>query len=110
MKSEIKTYPSEELRERIVALFQDLSPQKILLFGSSCRGPVEEAGDVDLIIVYDTSKRFLDRLRELYERWDLPKAVDILAYTPAEFERMLRENTFVQDAVEAGVVIYEAAA
>jgi uncharacterized protein len=71
---------------------------------------MNETGDVDLIIVYETSKRFLDRLKELYERWDLPKAVDILAYTPSEFERMMRENAFVQDAVARGVVIYDAAA
>ena len=71
---------------------------------------MDETGDVDLIIVYDTSKRFLDRLKELYERWDLPKAVDILAYTPKEFEKMMKENAFVQDALASGVVIYEAVA
>jgi predicted nucleotidyltransferase len=103
-------HSTEELRSRIVSFFLDLSPRKILLFGSSCRKPINETGDVDLIIVYDTSKRFLDRLKELYERWDLPKAVDILAYTPSEFERMMRENAFVQDAVAAGVVIYDAGA
>jgi predicted nucleotidyltransferase len=99
-----------ELRARIISLYQDLAPRKILLFGSSCRKPFGETGDVDLIIVYETTKRFLDRLKELYERWDLPQAVDILAYTPAEFERMLQDNAFVQDAVQEGIVIYDAAA
>jgi len=77
------------------------------LFGSACRLPDREAGDLDLIIVYDTPKRFLDRLKEF---WDLPKAVDILAYTPEEFDRLMLENDFVIDAVQNGVLLYDAAA
>jgi len=33
--------------------------------------------------------------------------VDILAYTPEEFDRMVRENTFVKEAVRQGEVLYE---
>jgi len=101
---------NEELKEKIVSIFKDFSPLKILLFGSSCRKQWDETGDVDLIIVYNSPKRFLDRLKELYEQWDLPKAVDILAYTPEEFDRLMRENAFVQDAVQRGILIYEATA
>ncbi len=81
----------------------------LILFGSRARGDSDEASDVDLILVYDTSKRFLDRLEELYRLWDLPIAVDILAYTPAEFEDMRLNSGFVADAVEHGRVIFEAA-
>jgi len=100
---------NEEFKEKIISLFMDLYPQKIVLFGSACRVPWDETGDVDLIIVYNSPKRFLERLKELYERWDLPKAVDILAYTPKEFDELMMENPFLQDAVERGILIYEAA-
>ena len=39
--------------------------------------------------------------------WNIPKAVDILAYTPYEFEEMVKESFFIQDAVREGEVIYE---
>ena len=47
--------------------------------------------------------------KELYEHWDIPKAVDILAYTPEEFDRLMLENHFVIDAVQQGVLLYDAA-
>jgi hypothetical protein len=36
--------------------------------------------------------------------------VDILAYTPEEFDRLMLENDFVIDAVQNGVLLYDAAA
>ncbi len=101
---------TDEIKDRILSVFNVFSPRKIILFGSACRVPDREAGDLDLIIDYDTPKRFLDRLKELYEHWDLPKAVDILAYTPEEFDRLMLENHFVIDAVQQGVLLYDAAA
>ena len=98
---------SEELKQRIIAAFKPLKPHKIILFGSVGRGDWDEESDVDIIVVYETKKRFLDRLKELYQRWPIPRAVDILAYTPAEYTEMLSSNFFVQDAARDGMVIYE---
>jgi hypothetical protein len=39
--------------------------------------------------------------------WDLPKGVDILAYTPDEFAELMGTRAFVQDAVASGRVLYE---
>ena len=47
------------------------------------------------------------RLEELYISWEIPKAVDILAYTPNEFEEMVRESFFIQDVLRDGEIIYE---
>jgi len=40
----------------------------------------------------------MDRLEELYMKWNLPKAADILAYTPDEFREMLKDNYFAKNA------------
>lgn len=91
----------------IVAEFLPYNPFKIILFGSRASGDHDEYSDVDVIIVYDTDKKFLDRLAELYTSWSLPRAVDILAYTPQEFELMLADTAFLQDVVSTGKVLYE---
>ena len=96
-----------DIKSRIVASFRKFEPEKIILFGSITRGDWDEESDVDIIIVYKTDKQFLERLEELYMSWDIPKAVDILAYTPTEFAEMLSNNFFIQDAVKDGEVIYE---
>jgi len=86
-----------------------LDPEKIILFGSAARGEYDGFSDVDLIVVYRTPKRFLDRLGELYSAlgYGIPIDVDMLAYTPEEFASLLEERAFVQDAVKEGVLLYE---
>jgi predicted nucleotidyltransferase len=95
------------LKKQIISTFKSFNPEKIILFGSVAGGGSDEMSDVDLILVYNTDKRFMSRLRELYMSWDIPKAVDILAYTPAEFEEMARESLFMQEVMKTAEVIYE---
>ncbi len=98
----------EELFEKIRTTYQSFNSERIILFGSWAKGKGDDYSDIDLIFVLNSQKRFLDRLEELYERWPLPKGVDILAYTPQEFEEMLEEgNSFLERAVQEGIVIYE---
>jgi len=97
----------EQLKTEIIATFKPFNPHKIILFGSIGRQDFDEDSDVDLIVIYETDKRFMERLKELYLSWNIPKAVDILAYTPSEFKTMAVENSFVQDAISEGEVIYE---
>ncbi|GAG01048.1 unnamed protein product, partial [marine sediment metagenome] len=52
----------EELKKTIVSSYKKLNPVKIILFGSWCRGEEDKYSDVDIIVIYETKKRFLDRL------------------------------------------------
>lgn len=99
MKNSIKT--------AIAQRFRRFDPELILLFGSRARGDSDAGSDIDVIVVYRTDKRFLDRLEELYLAWDVPIAIDILAYTPEEFETMRVRNDFIRQALAEGEVIYE---
>lgn len=97
------------LDREIARIFAPVAPRLVLLFGSCARGDADDASDVDVIVVYRTEKRFLDRLDELYSLWDLPVGVDILAYTPEEFEEMRVRSSLVADALEHGRIVVEAA-
>ena len=98
----------EELKKAIISSYKKINPVKIILFGSWCRDEEDKYSDVDIIVIYETKKRFLDRLEELYLIWDIPVAFDILAYTPVEFEKMLKEeNPFIKRINREGEVIYE---
>ena len=99
----------DEMLQLIVVTLLPFDPERIILFGSRAGENWDEYSDFDLIVVYPTNKRFLDRLKELYMAVGLATgvAVDILAYTPEEFDRLVRERPFVQDVVETGKVLYE---
>ena len=63
---------------------------------------------MDVIIVTETNQRFLERLDPYFgELVDaLRTGVDLLVYTPAEFEKM-REGPFVARALAEGKIVYE---
>lgn len=85
------------------------SVERVILFGSHASGRARAASDIDLIVVQRTDHGFLDRLGELY-RLLLPQIdLDLLVYTPDEFERLVHERRFVRDAVRTGRELYRAA-
>ena len=96
-----------DIKQYIISNLAEFNPEKIILFGSYARNEVDEESDIDIIVVYQTEKKFMDRLEELYMKWSIPKAVDILAYTPDEFMDMMRDNFFLKQAVKEGIIIYE---
>ncbi len=84
---------------------------RIILFGSAARGEASRRSDLDFICIGETEERFLDRigrvLRIFHRR--IPKtAIDLLVYTPEEFDRMVETgNKFLAGVLREGVVVYE---
>lgn len=92
---------------RIVSRCRELGYRKVVLFGSLARDEVGPWSDIDLILVKDTDKRFLDRLDEFYRAVAPRVAVDALVYTPEEFAALARGRRFVKQALRKGVVLYD---
>lgn len=104
--SKRKTRLERELKN-IVRQLKQFKPKKIIQFGSLSRGEVGLTSDIDLIVIMDSQKPFHKRLKELYQKIDYREPLDLLAYTPEEFERTLRVSSFLRHAVKEGRVIYE---
>jgi predicted nucleotidyltransferase len=95
-----------ELYRILNRIKNDRRVRKVLLFGSLARGDARDhSDDIDLIVVKDAQMRFLDRLDEFYD--GAREAMDILVYTPQEFEEM-KERPFVKRALREGKMLYEA--
>ena len=94
----------ERLRTR---LLQRLRVDVLILFGSRVEGEADRWSDYDFIVVSPdfTGVPFLKRLPDLYELWHADVGVDVLCYTPAEFEALRSEPTIVKDAAERGVAL-----
>lgn len=99
---------NEKLRI-ILERLKKYGPEKVILFGSQAQGKADEYSDIDLIIIKDSDKRFIDRLIEVSEVLgsDLGK-VDVFVYNREEWRRMIEsENPFALEAIEKGRIIYE---
>ncbi|MBM3934092.1 MAG: nucleotidyltransferase domain-containing protein [SAR202 cluster bacterium] len=99
----------DEIKEAFAPILRRGGAIKAILFGSYANGIADRYSDIDLIIVVDTDLKWTRRY-ELFEgliqAW--PRAMDVLIYTPQEFDTMLAEGrAFLEDAVQQGVVIYE---
>ncbi|HEX6383436.1 MAG TPA: nucleotidyltransferase domain-containing protein [Anaerolineae bacterium] len=97
-----------ELDRYMDLLLAHVSPDKVILFGSLASDEVHLWSDIDLIVVTNTSARFLDRTKEMLQLLQPRVGLDILVYTPSEFERLLKERPFFQQEIaDKGKVVYE---
>lgn len=97
-----------ELSRWLPLLIAHEQPDKIILFGSYCAGQVSEWSDLDLVIIKETQAPFLNRTRQILELLKPQVGVDVLVYTPEEFEQLSHERAFVrQEIVTKGKIIYE---
>ena len=98
-----KTRLISELRE-----FKNLNKiDQMYLFGSRAYGKPNRWSDVDILLV---SRRFrgkgvLERSPPLRLKLDIPYPVDMLCYTPEEFNKLKRQITIVREAVREGIKI-----
>ncbi len=115
MRKEIKqrdTAMGKKVSDKAVTAFvkrlqADLSPEKIILFGSRARGDDWKRSDYDFIIV---SPRFegmhwLDRISRIVAHWKSLSDVDALPYTPKEFRQKSKTSSVVRSAVKTGIVV-----
>ncbi len=86
----------EKLKEKV---------EKIILIGSYIKRK-DLFTDLDIIVIMDTDKPFLDRVKEIYSLLELPVDADILCYTPLEYLQLRQKKLFKQIEKE-GIILYE---
>lgn len=98
-----------ELKRIIPVLIQGYHPQRIILFGSLATGKIDESSDIDLAVIRPCRKRFLERIQEVLFLIKPKVGVDVLVYTPREFENKIKEGAyfFTEELQEKGKLIYE---
>lgn len=97
----------EQELERILPLLIEFGVKKIILFGSLSTNKVHRSSDIDLMIIKESNKRFLDRPDELYKVIRPNYGIDFFVYTPEEFREMSLTNPFVKRAIKEGRLLYE---
>jgi len=97
------------LEKYLKVLTHRLRVDKVILFGSFAHGDVNEASDIDLLVIADFKEDFLDRIGLLLELNRFLFPLEPLGYTPQEFDKMVAQaNPFILEVLEKGKVIYDA--
>ncbi len=97
---------TRNLEKLTAALSADLRVQRVILFGSYLAGRRDLFTDLDVIVVMDSEQDFITRTGKLYLQLDLDVALDLLVYTPEEFE-VMKHKIFLNHALKNSEVLYE---
>jgi predicted nucleotidyltransferase len=78
--------------------------ERAVLFGSRARGDELRESDYDLILVSLAFEgiRFTERMMLVRDLWPLAERLEVLCYTPAEFERKRSEIGIVAEGLREG--------
>lgn len=103
------TVRDDRLLDEIVnALVEHLHPERVILFGSRARGDHHEDSDYDVIVVLDAMMTRVDAEREVRQSVYGRYPVDVILFTPAEYERKCTDvGTLAYVGAVEGVPLYE---
>lgn len=99
---------NNELTRMVGVIIEKYSPEKIILFGSTASGNINEWSDLDLVVIKDTGKSFYERLEEIVEIAKPNIGADIIVYTPDEAEQMKDDFFFKEEIINKGKVLFSA--
>ncbi len=92
---------------RITRLLVDRGASLVVAFGSFARDEVGSVSDLDMIAVMESDFSFIKRLDGLYRELVPSVGLDLLVYTPEEWEEM-RHRSFIRQALAEGCVLHAA--
>jgi len=103
-----KKKQTEEIEKTLNLIVKKLKDkvERISIFGSVARGEAGIFSDLDILIIMETNKPFLKRLEEIYSILEISVDVDIICYTPEEFEQ-LKKKGFFKKILQEEKVIYD---
>lgn len=97
----------EELERIENEILRLCRPQKMILFGQKKFVSTDRVRDVDICLVMDTRDK-LAAEKKIYLGIDSDISFDLVIYTPAEWEEMLREpQSFASRILEKGTCIWD---
>lgn len=101
----------KQIEEIVTIIKANIDPVMIFLFGSFASGNPDAESDIDLLIIAPSKDRPLERrlkLRKMLLEYDRRIGLDLLVYTPDEFEMLIDEpSSFIYSVVQQGLKIYD---
>lgn len=94
-----------KVRRFVERVREKFGPEKIILFGSRVRGDWLKHSDYDFIIVSRKFEGtdFIGRAASVLRECEPEFGIDVLCYTPQEFEKKAGQITIVADALKHSI-------
>ena len=103
---------SNAVQDIVEKLVEQYAPQQVILFGSRARGEADPTSDIDLLIIKETTDRFINRwttVRAILSDPTRTVGLETLVLTPEEVsQRLAVGDQFVAEIMQTGEVMYAA--
>lgn len=95
----------ETFRCSLPRIRSKFAPEKLYLFGSRASGEELVSSDLDVVMVSEHfgGMKFIDRISAVLELIEPPVGIDLLCYTPEEFERKKEEIGIVRESLKCNM-------
>ena len=98
----------KEIKRIVKQIAEKYKPEKIILFGSFAYGKPKASSDVDLLVIKNSKKRRVERIKEILMKVESVLPLEPLVYTPREIKNRLKiGDFFFQTIFEKGKIMYE---
>jgi predicted nucleotidyltransferase len=98
----------EVIHVLVSRIAEQFHPHKIILFGSYAYGNPRPESDVDLLFIMDTPLKESQQSLQIRRYLNILFGMDLLIYTPQRLsERLEWGDSFLQEIISKGVVLYE---
>jgi predicted nucleotidyltransferase len=102
----------QTIQEILERLLTGYAPQKVILFGSYAYGNPRRDSDIDLLVIKETSERFIDRwvtVRRVLSDPSRTIPLEVIVLTPQELSKRLDiGDQFLKEIIDQGEVLYAA--
>lgn len=99
-----------QIRAYARRIARHFKPERIILFGSYAYGKPTRDSDVDLLVVMPHRGRGVEKAIEIRLKVRAPFPMDLLVRSPDKIRQRLDwGDCFIQEILEKGKVLYEAA-
>ncbi len=96
----------QQTKEAVQKISTAYRPLKIILFGSTAVGEIQQGSDIDLLIIKETDERMTERIESVLKLLPADSHVEPHIFTPAEIMEG-QQDLFLSEALK-GRVLYEA--
>jgi uncharacterized protein len=101
-----------EIDQIVSQVIEHYRPEKVILFGSYAYGHPDPDSDLDLLIIKNTSERFIDRwinVRRIVSNSKRSIPFEPIVLTPDEVEeRLAIGDQFIKEIVTKGEILFAA--
>jgi len=96
-----------DLIKKFKKKLEKLWVDRVIFFGSRTRGTFNSESDFDIIVISKNFEgvKWHKRSLKIYLAWKGDKPLEVLCYTPEEFEEEKKQIGIVQEAVKEGIEI-----